>query len=428
MATHGLPPLPPGWTEHVGMMVGFISPQAFTPGSGPAGQPYYYHAASQQSTYVRPFPAFTPPQPVAEAAAKKKKEKPLVKVPIPGTEWLRVKTTEGNTFYTHKGRKESVWIMPEEIREAVEALNRSEEHAMEQTQLQQLGADDTVTKCPQQEENVEVKVAKEVELGLKRKAAEPVLLEEVVITKKIRKEDEEDNDEEAEGEDVSEEEEWQREAAEQLAAEAEDERARQEEEARAAMEKEEAETKKLSDKPQFNIPDRVDLSLEEAKALFKVSSMPVKLNFQAHQWYRLYSEKKTSIPFTLGIPRYPFSCLTHDMYSSRLYLRVVRPLTNIAETVLANSGNKMLRKRQRMRTLERSLIACSLNRSRALGPLGLTSDELGKRIGVSMVGGGMIGNARNDSRSSSRSWEKVCALSDNSEACALRETRKTCYC
>lgn len=23
MATHGLPPLPPGWTEHVGMVVGF---------------------------------------------------------------------------------------------------------------------------------------------------------------------------------------------------------------------------------------------------------------------------------------------------------------------------------------------------------------------------------------------------------------------
>lgn len=220
---------------------------------------------------------------MAEATVKKKKEKPLVKAPIPGTEWLRVKTTEGNTFYTHKGRKESVWIMPEEIREAVEALDRSEEHAMEQAQLQQRGADDTMTKYPQQEENTDVKIVKEVELGLKRKADEPVPLEEVVITKKIRKEDEEDDDEEAEGEDASEEEEWQREAAVQLAAEAEEERARQEEEARAATENEEVESKKLSDKPQFNVPDRVNLSLEEAKALFKVSVMPVKLNFQVHQ-------------------------------------------------------------------------------------------------------------------------------------------------
>lgn len=262
----------------------------------PAGQPYYYHAASQQSTYVRPFPAFTPPQPVAEATVKKKKEKPLVKAPIPGTEWLRVKTTEGNTFYTHKGRKESVWIMPEEIREAVEALDRSEEHAMEQAQLQQGGADDTMTKYPQQEENTEVKVAKEVELGLKRKADEPVPLEEVVITKKIRKEDEEDDDEEAEGEDASEEEEWQREAAAQLAAEAEEERARQEEEARAATENEEVESKKLSDKPQFNVPDRVNLSLEEAKALFKTLLREKDVN-PLHPW-------DTSLPLFVSDPRY----------------------------------------------------------------------------------------------------------------------------
>lgn len=66
-----------------------------------------------------------------------------------------------------------------------------------------------------------------------------------------------------------------------------------------------------------------------------------------------------------------------------------------------------------MRTLERSLIACSLNRSRVLGLLGLNSDELGKRTGASMVGEGMIGNARNGLRSSSKSWEKVCDLSDN---------------
>ena len=342
-------------------------------------------------------------------AAVKKKEKPLVKTPIPGTEWLRVKTTEGNIFYTHKGRKESVWIVPDEIREVVEALERSEEHAMEQAQLQQSDADGASTNLAQQEEKVDVKITEaEAGLGFKRKAEEPAPLEEVVVTKKIRKEDE-DEEEETEGEDSSEEEEWQREAAAQLAAEAEEERARQEEEARA-MEEKEAETKKSTDKMQFNVPDRVQLSLEEAKALFKVSIQLVQLHAQIYQWCRLYSEKKISILSTPGIPRYIFSCLTHDMYFSLPYLHVVTPLTSIAETVPVSSANKMSRRKRPMQTLERSLIACSLKRSRVLELLGPTSDELGKRISVSTVGAGTIGNARNALRSFLENWEKVCAF------------------
>ena len=49
-----------------------------------------------------------------------------MKTPIPGTPWLRVITTEGNTFYTHTGEKRSVWTVPEEIKEAVEQLEREE--------------------------------------------------------------------------------------------------------------------------------------------------------------------------------------------------------------------------------------------------------------------------------------------------------------
>ena len=49
-----------------------------------------------------------------------------MKTPIPGTEWLRVLTTEGNTFYTHTTEKRSVWTVPEEIRDAVAQLEREE--------------------------------------------------------------------------------------------------------------------------------------------------------------------------------------------------------------------------------------------------------------------------------------------------------------
>ncbi|TDL19334.1 hypothetical protein BD410DRAFT_805915 [Rickenella mellea] len=66
------PPLPPGWTEHI------------------------------------------------------KKEKPMGKTPIPGTDCPRVRTNEGNIFYTNKAKNESVWTVPEEIKEAVENLEKEE--------------------------------------------------------------------------------------------------------------------------------------------------------------------------------------------------------------------------------------------------------------------------------------------------------------
>ena len=49
-----------------------------------------------------------------------------MKTPIPGTAWLRVTTTVGNVFYTNTERKESVWSIPEEIKDAVEKLEEEE--------------------------------------------------------------------------------------------------------------------------------------------------------------------------------------------------------------------------------------------------------------------------------------------------------------
>jgi hypothetical protein len=54
---------------------------------------------------------------------KAKREKPLTKVQVPGTEWLRVKTTEGNIFWTHKVNKTSLWEVPEEIQDIIQDLD-----------------------------------------------------------------------------------------------------------------------------------------------------------------------------------------------------------------------------------------------------------------------------------------------------------------
>jgi len=115
-------PLPPGWTEH----------------RAPTGQFYYYHAASGESTYVRPsiqVPAAkeqergdeggerregtggSESQKAGSGTTKKRKEKAKTKEAISGTTWLKVTTTAGNTFYTNVATKESSWTVPEEIKE-----------------------------------------------------------------------------------------------------------------------------------------------------------------------------------------------------------------------------------------------------------------------------------------------------------------------
>lgn len=133
----------------------------------------------------------------------------------------------------------------------------------------------------EREEEVDRIKAEVQGLVKRRKRGEREPLDEVVITKKARIEEdggeeaevEEDQDEDEEEEEESEsgsEEDWQKEAAAQLAAEAEEDETRREEEAKRVKEAEEAEAKRVQQP--LSMPDRVDLSLDEAKALFKVFS------------------------------------------------------------------------------------------------------------------------------------------------------------
>ncbi|KAH9853620.1 hypothetical protein C2E23DRAFT_112691 [Lenzites betulinus] len=282
---HVPPPLPLGWTEH----------------KGPNGQPYYFNAQTQESTYVRPLPAFPViPQAAVPAPKKAKKEKPAVKTPVPGTEWLRVITNEGNTFYTHTGRKQSVWTVPEEIKEAVEQLEREEA-------LQKAKAVEEAARRAEEEQAREVERIQNEVRGMvkKRKVDEAVPVDEIVVSKKAKvdgegaeDEDMSGDDEDDEDDEESEEEEWQKEAAAQLAKEAEEEQVRQEEERK--RQEEEARKLKEAEKqkgaPQLNMPARVDLSLDEAKALFKTLLREKNIN-PLHPW-------DTSLPLFVSDPRY----------------------------------------------------------------------------------------------------------------------------
>lgn len=199
-----------------------------------------------------------------------KKEKPKSKTPIPGTPWLRVITTLGNIFYTNTDRKESFWSVPDEIKEAVALLEEAEKKQVEDQELEKQKAEER----REQEAEAELeRIKKELEMdSAKRKAEEPELLDEVIVTKRMRVEDQISEEGQS---DSDEEEDWQREAAAQLAAEAEaEERKKRDEEEAVKREKEKEEELKRKEKergkPILNMPNRVDLSIEEAKALFKV--------------------------------------------------------------------------------------------------------------------------------------------------------------
>jgi hypothetical protein len=242
--------------------------------SGPAGQIYFFNTITRESTYVRPLPAFHPNAP--------QKEKPKLKTPIPGTDWLRVTTNQGNVFYTNKAKKESLWTVPDEIKDAVELLDKQEED--DKLQAGKQAQEETQRDVEAEQEREIERVRMEVQEVVKRKVEDISLSDEIVISKKPRVGDQVRGKlEEADGtedDEESEDEDWQREAAAQLAKEAEEEEKRKREEDEKA---EEARQNKES-VPQLTMPDRVDLSLEEGKALFKVclqrdiSLVPLKLS------------------------------------------------------------------------------------------------------------------------------------------------------
>ena len=197
---------------------------------------------------------------------EKKKEKPKIKTPVPGTPWLRVITNAGHVFYTHTERKESVWTIPDEIKEAVSKMERDEkEEESQESQSERWKRDDQETAVEKEIERVKNEIENDV--AAKRKAVDL----EPAVPKKARVEDAYEEHDDA-SEDEEDEEDWQREAAEQLAAEAEEERRRRKEE--KARELEEAELKRREKEKgsvAISMPNRVDLSIDEAKALFKAS-------------------------------------------------------------------------------------------------------------------------------------------------------------
>ncbi|EGG06796.1 uncharacterized protein MELLADRAFT_35874, partial [Melampsora larici-populina 98AG31] len=203
-------PLPPGWTEH----------------RAPTGQFYYYHAETQESTYVRPSMAVvSTSSPVTEKKKEKKKEKAKIKQPIPGTSWMKVTTTDQNTFYTNTDTKTSVWTVPDEIKDVVKKLEEEErikaEEAVRQAEQEKLANAEEARRAHEAEQKrlIELEVQKvraEVEAeatlrGLKRKPEDQS--NPIGGQRKLQK---------LNG-DRDEDEDWQRQIAEEMALEAEQE-------------------------------------------------------------------------------------------------------------------------------------------------------------------------------------------------------------
>ncbi|OZJ05937.1 hypothetical protein BZG36_01228 [Bifiguratus adelaidae] len=115
--------LPPGWSEHV----------------APGGQTYWYNAATGKSTWQHPAtlapqpPLHPPPHLVRPMDYEQPgqapgqhpvltKEKPSKRRKIPGTNWQLITTNHGNQFYFLPKTRTSVWQVPEEIADLVQAM------------------------------------------------------------------------------------------------------------------------------------------------------------------------------------------------------------------------------------------------------------------------------------------------------------------
>ncbi|PPQ69873.1 hypothetical protein CVT24_003208 [Panaeolus cyanescens] len=247
-------PLPQGWSEHL----------------GPNGQLFYYNLITRESTFIRPAPLSS----ASATNGPKPKEKPKIKTPIPGTDWLRVTTTEGNVFYSNKITKQSLWTIPEGLESAVKALTA--EKAPIKSSAQKGKEKDPAASGKRKAEDTAAESARRK----KTKTQDP------------EEEDDEDSEDSDEEEDA-EEEEWQREAAEQLAREAKEEEERKRLEAEQEQKRVEAEQQEAQ---RLQIPQRVDLSVEEGKALFKTLLREKDIN-PLHPW-------DTSLPKFISDPRY----------------------------------------------------------------------------------------------------------------------------
>lgn len=152
--------LPPGWTSHV----------------SPAGRTYYHNATSGVSTYDLP------------RAQKQKREKPTSKTPIPkAAGWFKVTTNKGNVFYFHPETKTSEWLPAPQIAGAVRQME--EDEAKEKERMKREAAE---------KEKAEKEKQKRERRERKRKAEEGVPITEFEALKRARADDE-DDDEDDEG-------------------------------------------------------------------------------------------------------------------------------------------------------------------------------------------------------------------------------------
>ena len=224
------------------------------------GHTYYHHAATNQSTYNRPLPAIpvlsAPVDPINTSGElkekKKKKEKPAEKVPIPGTEWLKVTTNMGNIFWTHTGRKESVWTVPDEIKDMVEQMEREEREKIQQQMEAEVAAVAESRNSKRKAEEKEHESRGKVKKPKTEESPKPEPPKNKAPAPGIVEDQPEEDEDEA----------WERQMAEEMA---------MDEEAQATPEPAPPKmTKAEAAKQIFDVPAKVDISLEEGKALFKV--------------------------------------------------------------------------------------------------------------------------------------------------------------
>ena len=242
------PPLPAGWSEH-------NAPDGVTK--------YYYNSNTKESTYTRPSFAPLPQAQGTQASGsqvkekKKKKEKPKQTVEIPGTSWTRVTTSDGNVFYFEKESKRSEWTIPDEIKEAVAAMDQAEKEEKEREEREKREKEEK-ERIERIKERERIRLQVEEERERKRKAGDGD--EDAREPKKVK-----EDEYEPEGEEDQEA--W----AKAVAAEFADQDAAtklKEDEDKAKAEREEEEAAKKV----FSAPGKVNVSVAEGRALFKVSS------------------------------------------------------------------------------------------------------------------------------------------------------------
>ena len=267
--------------------------------SAPDGRTkYFYNAGTKESTYTRPtfpgpFPAFPGPGPAGPSTIqqpspvngvdqsekkKKKKEKPKGRVAVPGTTWQRVTTTEGNIFYFEKESKRSEWTVPDEIKDQIAELDRQEAEEKEaEAQAQRQKEEDERIERLKEQERVRVEV--EEERKRKREAVD-AKKQAAHAAKRQKTEDENGEDdpedvdqaeEDGEGaevfgpEDEEDEEAWMKAVAAEFAQADAKVKAEQEEDQEQVKLTEEEAARQV-----FAVPEKVHVSLEEGKALFRV--------------------------------------------------------------------------------------------------------------------------------------------------------------